>query len=134
MKKFKIVLWVIFIAFVFLVYYQNRAFFNTMQRFTLNLKVAGPYQSKELPIAVWFLGTLCVGFLIAYFFALIEKFKINRLIKGLKANANTQDQMIAQLKQEVASSPGFHSDEVVDAQAVDVSTPGSETHKFPSDV
>lgn len=134
MKKFKIVLWVIFIALVFLVYYQNRAFFNTMQSFTVNFKVAGPYQSRELPIAVWFLGTLCLGFLIAYFFALIEKFKTNRLVKGLKAKMENQEKEIAQLKQEVAPGPNFSSNDVVDAEATQVGTPGLETQKLPSDV
>lgn len=134
MKKFRIVLWVIFIALVLLVYFQNRTFFNKMQQFTINFKVAGPYQSKELPIAVWFLGTLCLGFLIAYVYALIEKFKTGRLIKGLKTEMEKQEQMIAQMKQEMAPAPEFPSNEVVDAQAIDVSTPGSETNKLPSDV
>jgi hypothetical protein len=126
MKKFKIVLWVIIIAFVLLVFFQNKAFFTSKQSLLLNLFVTDAYQSPEIFLAVWFLAALVIGFLVAYFFALLDKFRTNKLIKGLTAKAEAQDQMLSQIKQEMGARGGYPSDEVIDAEAVDVSTPASE--------
>jgi len=133
MKNFKIVLWVIIVALLVLLFFQNKAFLIGKQALTLDLYVTDEMQSPPLPIAVWLLGALVIGFLFSYFFALIEKFKMNRLTKGMKTKMETQDRAIAQLKQELATSQGFHSSEMVDAETIDVSTSGSEKYKFPPD-
>ena len=80
MKNLKIGLWAIFIALLILVFFQNRAFLIEKQALILNLYVIEELQSTPLPIAVWFLTALCIGFLVAYFFFLIEKFKTKRMI------------------------------------------------------
>jgi uncharacterized integral membrane protein len=126
MKKFKLVLWIIIIAFMLLVFFQNKAFFISKQSLVLDLYVAKDFRSPEIFHAVWFLAAFVIGLLIAYFFALLEKFRTNKFIKGLKAKMDAQDQMIAQMKQEFGPRSNFPSDEVIDAEAVDVSTPASE--------
>lgn len=133
MKKFKIVLWLIIIALLILVFFQNKAFFIGKQALMLDLYVTEPFQSLPLPIAVWLLVALVIGFLFAYFLALVERFKTNRLLKGLKAKLESQEKTIAQMKQEMAANHGYSSNEVVNGEAIGMSASGSETHKIPSD-
>jgi hypothetical protein len=59
---------------------------------------------------------------------------MNRLIKGLKAKMENQEKALGQMKQEMAPGPDFSSNDVVDAEATQVGTPGLETQKLPSDV
>jgi hypothetical protein len=126
MKKFKLVLWGIIIAFVAMVFFQNKAFFQSRQSLTLNLYVTDVYNSPEIYIAVWFLSVLVIGFLIAYFFALLDRFRTKKFIKGLKAKVESQEQMIAKMKQELGGRAGDPSNDVIDAETVDVGAPAAE--------
>lgn len=116
MKKFRIVLWVILIVLLALVFFQNKAFFMGKQALILNLYAIDELQSSPLPIAVWFLVALCIGFVVAYFFALVEKFKTKRMMKALKAQTHTQMEMITQLKNELETHTGFQSNDVMNVQ------------------
>ncbi len=135
MKKIKIVLWGILIAFILLVYFQNRAFFDMKQALMLDLYVIDAYQSSALYIVLWFLIAMVIGFLIAYFIGLIEKFKMNKTIKGLKAKTKTQTELIAQLRHELESRSGFPKEDTTRAEAVDVNNPtATEKHEISPDV
>jgi hypothetical protein len=106
MKKFKIVLWVILIALLVTIFFQNKLFLMGKQAFVLNLLLGGEMQSAPLPIFLWFLIALCFGFLVAYFSALIKNFKMGRMLKAMKAQSDTQAEMITQLKNELESHTG----------------------------
>ena len=90
MKKFKVVLWTLVILFLLLVFFQNREFFSAKAALTLNLFVTDAYRTPELPTGVWFLGGMILGFLLAYFFGLLERFRSYRMIKGLKARLDSR--------------------------------------------
>jgi uncharacterized membrane protein YciS (DUF1049 family) len=106
MKKLKIILWVIIVAFIALVFFQNRDFFISKQGLILNLYFTNAYQSPKLPLIVWFLATLMIGFLISYLFGLTERFKLKKVIKGLKAKTDTQMEMITKIRSELESRTG----------------------------
>ena len=129
MKKFKIVLWVILIVLLVLVFFQNKAFFMGKQALILNLYAIDELQSSPLPIVVWFLVALCIGFLVAYLIALVEKFKTKRMIKALKAQSHTQMEMITQLKNELETHTGFQSNDVMNVQPLG-QTSGKDSEKI----
>ena len=110
MKKLKIILWIIILAFVALVFFQNKDFFLGKQVLTLNLYFTNAYQG-ELPLIVWFLITLIIGLLISYFFGLAERFKLKKVIKGLKAKIDTQVEMITKIRSELESRAAFPKEE-----------------------
>ena len=102
MKKAKILLWLIIIGFIGLIIYQNKEFFLTRHSFGMNLMVFN-YQSPEIYSAILFLLFFILGLLIAYFFGLFERFKANKTIKTLTATNSSLEQMLASLKNDLAS-------------------------------
>ena len=54
MKKVKIGFWLIIVAFLLLLGYQNKVFFLQKHSFDLNVWVTAPYQSPEIHNAVLF--------------------------------------------------------------------------------
>mgnify|MGYP006283392331 FL=1 len=101
MKKVKIGLWLIAIAFLVLVGFQNKAFFLQKHRFDLNLWVTSPYETPEVYNAVLFVGCFLVGLVIAYLSGLFERYKTNKTIKQLTKTANERQAEVEQLKAEV---------------------------------
>jgi hypothetical protein len=101
MKKVKIGLWLIAIAFLVLVGFQNKAFFLQKHRFDLNLWVTPPYETPEIYNAVLFVGCFVVGLVIAYLSGLFERYKANKTIKQLTKTANDRQAEVEQLKAEV---------------------------------
>ena len=78
MKKVKIGFWLILIAFLVLVGYQNKAFFLQRHTFDINVWVTAPYKTAEIYNAVLF-GACCVaGLVLAYLSSLFERFKANK--------------------------------------------------------
>ena len=102
MKKAKVLLWLIIIGFIGLIIYQNKDFFLTRHSFGINLMVFN-YQSPEIYSAILFLLFFILGLLIAYFFGLFERFKANKTIKSLTATNSSLEQMLASLKNDLAS-------------------------------
>jgi len=101
MKKFKLVLWLIIIAFFALFFYQNQTYFMSKHGLSLKLPFMEMYHVPELPNAIYFLAFLMIGLLIAYFFSLLERFKSNKTIKGLNATVDADLDMISSLKREL---------------------------------
>jgi len=101
MKKFKLVLWLIIIAFFALFFYQNQTYFMSKHGLSLKLPFMQIYHVPELPNAIYFLAFLLIGLLIAYFFSLLERFKANRTVKGLNATVDADLDMISSLKREL---------------------------------
>jgi uncharacterized membrane protein len=104
MKKVKIVLWIILIGIIAVIVYSNKNyFFDTKQSIQILVPFKEPYTFKEMPNAVYFLIFFVIGFFIAYFFSLAERFKSKKTIKNLNAAATSQLDEISTLKKEVNS-------------------------------
>lgn len=101
MKKVKIAFWLVIIAFLLLLGYQNKEFFLQRHSFDLNLWVSAPYQSPEIYNAVLFAVCLLAGLVIAYLSGLLERFKANKTIKQLTKNVDDLKSEKAQLQTEI---------------------------------
>lgn len=100
MKKVKIGFWLIIIAFLLLVGFQNTAFFLQKHSFDLNIWVTAPYETPEIYNAVLFGVCFVAGFVIAYLSGLFERFKANKTIKQLTNTLNDQKIQTDQLRTE----------------------------------
>ena len=101
MKKVKIGFWLILIAFLFLVGYQNKAFFLQKHSFDLNVWVTAPYETPEIYNALLFGVCFVAGLVIAYLSGLFERFKANKTIKQLTNTVNDQKAQTEQLRTEI---------------------------------
>lgn len=101
MKKVKIGFWLVIVAFLVLVGFQNKAFFLQRHSFDLNVWVTAPYQTPEIYNAVLFAVCFVVGLAVAYLSGLFERFKANKTIKQLTKTVNDQQAENAQLKTEI---------------------------------
>ena len=101
MKKVKIVFWVLLIAFLLLVGYQNKGFFLQKNAFGLNLFVTDAYMTPEIFNGVLFGVCFLAGLIIAYFFGLFDRFRANKTIKQLNLDLESQRQQIATLNTEL---------------------------------
>ena len=101
MKKVKIAFWLVVIAFLILLGYQNKEFFLQRHSFDLNLWVSAPYQSPEIYNAVLFAVCLLAGLVIAYLSGLLERFKANKTIKQLTKNVDDLKNEKVQLQTEI---------------------------------
>jgi hypothetical protein len=120
MNKYKLIPWAILIGLAILLFFENKDFFSEKNALVFDFGFNENNTTKELPNYIWFLGTLCVGFLIAYFFTLVEKFKSRRIIKAMKAELDAQAKKINQFESQAYSQRGYSRDEVMDAEPVDV--------------
>ncbi len=101
MKKLKIFLWVILIGILGLIMFQNKEYLLEQQSMTFNFYVSEEYQSPPLPNGVWFLACIVIGFLVSYFFNLVDRFKANRTQKELQAKIDSQIDMISKLRSQL---------------------------------
>ena len=106
MKNVKIVFWAIVACFIGILLYSNKDFFLAKQALSLKMPFLEPYYTPELANAVFFLAFFLIGFLIAYFFNLYERFKSKRTIKSLDAEAAIQREEFSKLKSELESIKG----------------------------
>ena len=98
MKKVKIFFWLVLFGFIALFVYQNRDFFMARHSFQLNLYLAGPYNTPEIPNVLIFIVFFFSGLLIAYFYSLYGNYKQNRTIRNLNATVTAQSEEIATLR------------------------------------
>lgn len=110
MKKLKIVLWVIIIGFIAIIFFSNKDYLLAKQVLQIDLLYGDPFYTMELPNALFLLVFFLIGFLIAYFISLSERFKSKKTIKNLNAAATSQLEEIAALKKEVESLQSGSSD------------------------
>jgi len=104
MRKVKFAFWLLLLAFIGLVIYQNKAFFLAKKSFFIDLFFKS-YHTPALPIAVLMLACFVVGLLIAYFFSLYGRFRANKTIKNLNATIAAQTDEIANLKDKLVATP-----------------------------
>ncbi|MGD9332789.1 MAG: hypothetical protein PVJ53_15865 [Desulfobacterales bacterium] len=101
MKKVKIGFWLILVAFLVLIGWQNKAFFLQQHRFDLDLWVTAPYTSPEIYNAALFAACFVVGLVIAYLSGLLGHYKANKTIKQLTAELQAQKTQAEQLRTEI---------------------------------
>jgi uncharacterized membrane protein YciS (DUF1049 family) len=122
MRIFKIVFWIIIIGLFGLVVYQDQAFF--LQRHQLAVHVGSTaYQTMELPLAVLFASFFLLGWLIAYFFGLLERYKVGRANKQLRSATASQQDSLDALKREVQTLRSSASFSTAGAPHTTVTTP-----------
>ena len=92
MKKVKIGFWILVIAFLLLLGFQNKAFFIQKNAFALNLYVTDAYTTKEIYNGVTFAVCFLAGLVLAYLSGLMERFRTNKTIKQLNADIERQRQ------------------------------------------
>jgi cell division protein FtsL len=109
MKKVKLVVWILIIAFVAIVIYQNRDFFwETKKSLTINLPLI-PSQYKTLPEAellVIFGIFFAAGLLLGIYFLIGRGLKTKKKIKDLKAQVKEQTEKAAGLEKELHALRG----------------------------
>jgi uncharacterized integral membrane protein len=102
-KKGKIIFWVVFIIIALIIFFQNRDFFLTQKgELSVTLYVYD-YSTSEYPIAIYVIASFLIGFLIAFFFGLIEKYRTKKTIKELNAKLEQRDDLMDSLRNEVDS-------------------------------
>jgi len=119
MKRVKIVFWVIVLVFAAYFVYQNQIFFMAKQSLSFKLPFLEAYHTPELPHAVIFLVFFLIGFLIAYFFSLYERFKSKKTIKNLNTTTASQFEELEALKGELESLRSASSGGSTESQAQD---------------
>ncbi len=130
MKKAKIGFWILLIAFLLLLGFQNKSFFMQKNTFGLNLYVTDAYMSPEIYNGVLFAVCFVAGLIIAYFFGLLDRFRTNKTIKQLNTDLENQRQQVESLTTELnafknASAPPMGNpdaaeDETAKAEATQV--------------
>jgi uncharacterized integral membrane protein len=98
MKKIKIIFWVLLLALLAAVVYQNQAELMAPVSIELNAWKAGTYVSPDVPMIVIFAGLFLLGFLIAYAYGLYGSYKQGKTIKHLNATVAAQTEEIQALR------------------------------------
>jgi uncharacterized integral membrane protein len=102
MKKVKIGLLLIVLAFIAVFIYQNQEYFLSQPSFNLNLKFVS-YSFPGVYNAVLALGFFVAGFLIAYISSLAVRFKARKEIRNLNCTVDSHMQKISFLQSELDS-------------------------------
>ncbi len=98
MKKAKYALYLIILAAIGLLGYQNQDFFMTKTSLRFDLFIREPYLIQPVPNAVLFLVAFLAGLLLAYGYGLSGRFKSGRTIKQLNAAMAGQAEQITRLR------------------------------------
>ena len=102
MKKFKIAFWIIPLAFLVLIGFQNKEFFQKVQSLRIDLLFTA-YKTPELQLWIFFLALFFFGILLTYLFSLPGKFKAGKSMKTLNGKVSSQRNELTALKNEVAA-------------------------------
>ncbi|MBW1698451.1 MAG: DUF1049 domain-containing protein [Deltaproteobacteria bacterium] len=100
MSKVKIFIWILIFAIIAIVLFQNDTLFLGKQALKIDLFFV-KYQTPQLPVAIYFLATLVIGLIIAYFFGLSDKFKARKTIKSLTSSLEAQKEEMSSLRREI---------------------------------
>ena len=100
MKKVKLAIWVVIVAFVAIFFYQNREWFLSAQSIKLDLLFA-QYQSSEIKIVILAFMFFVAGLLLGAYFILVYHLKIKKKVKTLSAQVKSQGDQITTLENEL---------------------------------
>ncbi len=99
-KKGKLIFWIVFIVLGLILYFQNQGFFMRDDKLALDLFFFD-FNTSPLPIIVFAVGFFLIGFIIAFFFGVIEKFRLKKMIQELTMKLDEQNKMLTSQKNEV---------------------------------
>lgn len=133
MKKIKIFCWVLIICLIVLVVLQNRPYFWEPQSLGVNLYFS-QYNTPELPNGTFVVIALLIGFLVAYFVSLPERFKARKTIKQLSATNAANLETLGALKTEIEKheQPQVFQPKPDQATEVTVSEPAEKMPEAPA--
>ncbi len=97
MKKVKYVFWLVVIALVALVMYQNSEFFIVKRSLGIDLYFFS-YDSPKLPTGIYYLAVFLIGMLVSYVFTLPRKFRDRKTIRQLNEKVAASEKKIAALE------------------------------------
>jgi lysylphosphatidylglycerol synthetase-like protein (DUF2156 family) len=133
MRKVKITFWVIILGFLTVLFYQNKDYFLSGHSLGIDLYFTQK-TFPNLPNAVLFAVFFGAGWLIAYFFSLLNRYKASKTIKALKAEIASNQDSLAQVKREVEALkpvPDESVPEMPDGATGEHSSPGSDAAQPP---
>ncbi len=117
MTKFKIFLWLIISSFLGLVMYQNRLFFLAEEILKIDIHYYR-YETPGIPIALIFISVFFLGWLIAFFSSLSDRFKSVSQIKKLQKTIETQQSTFEAMKKDIDALKLKPVEKVEDTQHV----------------
>lgn len=100
MKKVKAVCWLLIIGLIVMVVLQNKTYFWAPQSLGINLYFS-KFATPALPNGTFIVTALLIGFLVAYFISLPERFKARKTIKEINATNAANLETLTALKNEI---------------------------------
>ena len=101
MKKVKLVVWMLIVALVAVVIYQNKGFFwDTKQSLAVNLAFA-KYQVPEVQLLIIFGAFFAAGLLLGIYFLVVRGLKKKKKVKTLKTQVKEQTEKADALEKEL---------------------------------
>ncbi len=103
MKKVKISIWVIILALIAIIIYQNREFFFAKQSLVFNY-LFGNSNTPDFYSILLHIACFLGGFIFASYFTVFNLVKSNKEVKRFKADINNHLEKISALESELQSS------------------------------
>ena len=119
MKRVKIAIWVLIVAFFAILIYQNRQLFMAQNPLTLDLGFL-KYQIPEMRILMLCFLFMLAGLLLGVYFLVVYTLKTKKLIKAANNRVDSQSQKIDELENELKRyrvEPPAAAAEATDADA-----------------
>ena len=105
MKKVKTAVWVLIIAFVFVLIYQNQEFFLSKQSLNLNL-IFAQYKTPEIDVVYLCGFFFLAGLILGLYFLAVRGLKTKKKTKSLNAQLTEQTEKITSLESELIAIKG----------------------------
>ena len=106
MKKVKLVVWMLIVAFVAVVIYQNKGFFwETKQSLAVDLAFA-KYQIPEVQLLIIFGVFFAAGLLLGIYFLIVRGLKKKKKVKALKTQVKEESEKAVALEEELRALRG----------------------------
>ena len=106
MKKVKLVVWMLIVALVAVVIYQNKGFFwDTKQSLAVDLAFA-KYQVPEVQLLIIFGAFFAAGLLLGIYFLMVRGLKKKKKVKTLKTQVKEQTEKADALEKELHALRG----------------------------
>ena len=130
MGKFRTGIWIVIFVLLMVLFFQNQSIFlSSRSSLKMDLYFV-KYQTPELPNGLYYLATLIIGLLIAYLFALGDRFKARRAIRSLSTTIGSHRQEVTTLKKEIEElkrTPPPEPPSVIEAPPAPVEAPSADT-------
>ena len=106
MKKVKLVVWMLIVAFVAVVIYQNKGFFwDTKQSLAVDLAFT-KFQVPEVQLLIIFGAFFAAGLLLGIYFLIVRGLKKKKKVKALKTQVKEESEKAVALEEELRALRG----------------------------